>query len=205
MSEPFAPPTSDQLGAQSASALPAVARGLAIVAIVLGVLGVLMLSFGILSAFGAAGMNDALVNTQPHSSRGAYRELLEAQQSWMGLGVAVNLLGVVVSGLMVAGGVRALTSGALGLLVVGTLGAVVFDILTAVFSPLLAFGLVYGEWTAYVGTLGDGPAATGAIVGAGIGIVMGSLFYLALAVFWGWATARVNSERRALSLGGAQG
>lgn len=205
MSDAFAPPTSEQLGAQSASGLSSVVRGLAIVAIVLGVIGVLMLSFSILSAFGTASMNDTLVNTQPPSSRAAYRALLEAQQAWMGLGVAISVLGIVVSGLMVAGGVRALTSGALGLLAAGTLGAAVVDILTALVGPILSFGVTSSEWAAYVNTLGDGPAATGAIVGGVTGAILGALVYLGLAVFWAWATVRVNSERQALSLGGAQG
>jgi len=196
----FAPPTASGVAAPSAGS-PLV-RGLAITAIILGVVGGLLLAFGLLGAASQSFMTEQLVATQPPQVRGAYRDLLLAQQRWMPIAVLVSLLGIGVCGAMIFGGIRALSQGALGALRIAALGAAGFDILTAITSPLFAFVLNWRAWTAYMdalsATLPD-PAAQGAVTGGlfgGIGgAIAGSLFYVGMAVFWIWAAGRIGAAQ----------
>lgn len=198
----FAPPRASSVA--SAGASSSLVRGLAITAIILGVLGSLGLVFGVFGALVSGWTTEQLVQSQPPPLRDVYRDLLASQQTWAPVGIVINVLGLGVCGLMIFGGIRTLAVGALGALRLGALLAAAFDLVAAIAGPLFAFGLSYGKWQAYLdaaqAAIPD-PAARGAVTGGvygGIGgAVVGGLFYVAMAAFWFWAAGRIGAAQAA--------
>jgi hypothetical protein len=189
----FAPPRSSTSGPVDPSALSSTVRAIAVTAIVLGALSGITMAVGLVSLVTQPMWIDAVIDAQPPMIREEYRDLMQAQASYAWLGGLQTVLGLVVCGVMVLGGIRAMTSGQLGALVLGCATAAAFDVFVAFLSPLLSMGLTWEKWMAFQEAAASVPGASGGIIGALVGVAFSVVLYLGLAGFWGWAYTRVKA------------
>jgi len=170
---------------------PPLVLGIAITAIVLGVIGVGQGLLGIVGAFTANMMAEAMVNDLPSRAQGPYMQLMDAQTTWMPLGLFAAVLSLAVSGFMVFAAVQTLVRREVGMLGIAAIAAAVVNVVNVLVQALVRL-LTQAEWDAYFSAVAAGPAGEFAQTGGLVGLLCGYGFILAFAGFWVWAWTALN-------------
>ena len=172
--------------------LPALMRGLAIAAIVLGILGLGQAAIGVVTSLNMEAVAELAASQLPSNVRDEYDTLMAAQVAYQPLGWVTFLLSFVVSGLMVAGGAIALARKALALLAWAALGAATVDVINILVQILVRVA-TNAEWEAYNEAVSQIAGGSAGAVGGLAGMIIGLVFLGAFAAFWGYAYIRIRA------------
>ena len=194
----FAPP--DSQAVIDVLPVPGLMTGLAIAAIVLGLIGVLFGGLGVVGALLMDTVGDLAASQLDAGVRPAFQDLLQAQAAYMPITLLSARFTLLASLAMVVGGAVALAKRAYGLLAWAALGGALADVVSILVQILTNMALS-SEMQAYNEALAR---STGTDVGGASSSVIG-IFGLVLvgafAVFWGYAFVRIR-EYVADPLGG---
>ena len=176
--------------------LPGPALAISIICLILGVMGLFGLCFqGLSLGFQSSLMDFANSMPQPPANREFNRMNVAAQQSMLVPGIVLMVVNLFVAGLLVAGGIGCLkrTSSGRSTLRLGLLAAVFYSLLRLAYMIASYFVVTRSmsqQLSEYQGEVAIEEFQT--LVAAGnigtiIGCSLGSLFFVALAIFYLWA------------------
>lgn len=193
MSDAFSPPAYDA-GTPGSRPMPGLIKGLAITAIVLGVIGLGQALLGGVGALVAPFMTDSVTAGLPSRAAAAYEDLMAAQMMLLPVTVLLLLFLVSAAIAMLAGGIMAVQGKGVRILGFGALGAAAYDGIAGLWQ-IATQVILAGPMQAYTEALGaaNPAAAQGAAVGGIIGAVIGALFLWGFAAFWVWAWTRIRA------------
>ena len=207
---PFESPQRQPVEAQVAhpgktnNALPGPALAISIICLILGVLGLFGLCFqGLALGFQSSLMEFADSVPQPPAQKEFNRLNMAAQQSMLIPAIVLMATNLFVAGLLVAGGIGCLkrTSSGRSTLRLGLLAAIFYSLLKlalTIASYFVTMGAIRKGVSEYQGNVPIEQfesLVTAGNIGAIVGCVIGSLFIVALAIFYLWARFYMGKDK----------
>lgn len=173
--------------------LPGLMKGLAIAAIVLGILGFGQGALGIVASLSMETVTELALSSLPSSVQDEYQTLMDAQLAYQPLSWVALFLSLIVCAVMIAGGAVALARRNLALLGWGALGAALIDVINILVQILVRVA-TNAEWEAYNEAVSGMAGGSAGAAGGMVGMVFGLVLLAAFAAFWGFAFIRIREH-----------